>query len=157
MTVLKVRNASSTIVSDYRYQSGAGVPSVCGLQIYRIPWGPRLVIANAHSLNDGVSITTWACELATLVCHEHKIPPKQMVWVEHYPGCCGLRGGWDLVNFRLQEFRQWYAVPGPGCACAVCRGSFLPETWRFVQPEWRPMTRDDFWELGAVPPDEVTE
>ena len=83
----------------YNYIGFDGNYGICDLEIIK-----NLVIVTEISENEGTSITNMAEHLATQICQEFDIDPKNLIWIEHYPQ----RGEWkeypesyDLVQFNL--------------------------------------------------------
>ena len=85
----------------YTYKGFHGCESKCELEIIS-----NLVIARQTPENTGTSITNTAEHLASMVCNDFHIDPKQLIWIEHYPE----RGdqhpypeSFNLVSFNIDE------------------------------------------------------
>ena len=83
----------------YNYTGFHGSYCICDIEIIK-----NLVIATEMPENEGTSITNMAEHLATQVCQEFDIDPKNLIWIEHYPQRCERKESpesYDLVQFNL--------------------------------------------------------
>ena len=114
----------------YDYSGYWGCDSHCTLDI-----NVGLIICTENPDNEGTSITNMAEHLATRICYEYKIDPREMVWVEHYPERGDPRDplppSWDLVAFE-------FAFDHNGvCWC--------------LRPKWRPITHEQVQRILPSP------
>ena len=104
----------------YEYKGFHGCLSVCNLEIHQ-----NLVIATEREDNEGTSITNMAEQLATAICKQFNISPRNLIWIEHYPATIDSRGyerhaeSWSLVFFNLTG-----------------GGVFDANTVKFSNPRW---------------------
>ena len=123
------------VVDRYRFRPPHRCDAWCGLEILKATEARTAVIATELADNPGMSITN-ACEyLASRVCAEFSIDPTELVWIEHYtypaPGGENRRlRSYDRVTFRVPVSRQEALV---------------------AEPQWRPMSEQDWRELGLEP------
>ena len=93
----------------WTYRALSGHPAKCDLEVLRHQEFV-LVIASERSDNPGTSITNWAERLAGEVSHVLDIPPKSLVWIEHYPergdAFHPMPEDWDLVTFQWRDGRK---------------------------------------------------
>lgn len=123
----------NAVETEYHFCGLHGCESKCGLRIIELADGQVVVIASELPDTPGTSVTNFAEELASLVCTEQGIEPKQLVWIEHYvPHKGHPKPDWDLVTF------------------AVALGDGEQAT--FAQPQWRPMREKDWRQLGLPVP-----
>ena len=83
----------------HHYRANLGWRAKCDLEILRHP-DFVLVIASERNDNPGTGVTNWAEHLATEVCRVYDVPPRSLVWVEHYPDHPLDPEHWDLVRFH---------------------------------------------------------
>ena len=106
----------------FYYQGFHGCDSFCQIEIHQKP-GQVVIIATEDNDNEGTSITNMAEHVATRVCHQFKINPDHLVWIEHYPQR-GYRGdipeSWDIVQFEQIRHQDG--------------------TFRLKHPKWSPFT-----------------
>lgn len=62
----------------------------------------NLVIVTELSDNPGTSVTNAAEIIATEVCKEYHIDPKELIYIEHYPKSTIMNETWDLVKFTVE-------------------------------------------------------
>ena len=64
----------------YEYKGDLhGCDSTCDLEIYN-----NLVICSERGDNEGRSVTNMAEHLATAICKQFDITPRELIWIEHY-------------------------------------------------------------------------
>ena len=83
----------------YEYTGFHGCDSVCNLEIYN-----NLVICSERGDNEGnPSITNMAEHLATAICKQFDITPRELIWIEHYRAEPLIERDetWNLVFFNL--------------------------------------------------------
>jgi hypothetical protein len=140
-------------IERFRFPGLYGCVAWCDLERVELTDGRVVVIVSEREDNPGVSVTNFAEELATILCHRYSIEPKRLVWIEHYPaGTCPVCNGTGRRH-------------GGKACCAACRGSgrrreratydlvtFMTvpfgDDWRFQEPKWRPMSEVDWKALG---------
>ena len=87
----------------YTYKVFHGCESKCELEIIS-----NLVIATQTPENTGTLITHMVEHLASMVCNDFYINPKQLIWIEHYPERGEINPSpesFDLVSFNIDEDR----------------------------------------------------
>lgn len=70
---------------EYHFNGKWDVPSICGLKVVYKPDKVFIVATNLYENNPGTSISRWSAQLATDICKDFKINPKQLVFIEHNP------------------------------------------------------------------------
>ena len=122
------------VVDQYRFRGFHGCEAWCALEILRAASGQTVVIATEVEDNPGTSITNAAEQLAYHVCVDFAIDPSKLIWIEHYgypsPGASRRPRTYDLVTFEILP-------PGHDAV--------------FAHPNWRPMIKQDWQELGMRP------
>lgn len=138
-----------TLLEKFKYRGFNGRTARCRLELIPLSDDRTVVIATEVIDNAGTSVTNVAEYLASFVCDQFDIDPNKLVWLEHY-GYGGRHARtYDLVTFdrRVPERIQW--------SQAVLR--YHPDGWPgyFEEPQWRPMTDNDWQGLGLQPREPV--
>ncbi len=60
-------------------------PSICGLKIARFEDRHVVVVTELWDKNPGTSVTNFCPQLAQLICDEHSLDPKKLIFIEHTP------------------------------------------------------------------------
>jgi hypothetical protein len=85
---------TKTLLKDF-----SGRTAVVGIRVKG-----NVVIATELPENPGASVTNAAERYASAICEEYGIPPKDLVWIEHYPPeMDGMPESFDRVEFEGQE------------------------------------------------------
>jgi len=112
----------------FAYKSSNRIDGICRIERIFLRDGRVAIICIQIPHNPGMSITNTVETIAFQVCHQFKIDPINLVWIEHYmPGIFRVNE-WSLVSFQ----------------------SFPPKSM-FLGPTWRVMTDDDWRDLGLRP------
>lgn len=109
----------------FAYKAGNRADGVCLVERINLPDG-RIVIACIQPIGSpGNSITNCAEELCFQVCERFSIPPRRLVWLEHYEE---YEGEWSMVTFKK-----------------------VPPDAAFEEPQWTEMTPQLWRDLRLKP------
>jgi hypothetical protein len=93
----------------FAYKAGNRCDGVCLVERINLPDG-RIVIACIETAgNPGQSITNCVEELCFQVCERFKVPPDQLVWLEHYD--FDRWDDWSMVTFEQKPPHGPFADP----------------------------------------------
>lgn len=137
------------LIDRFEYRGFHGCRSWCRLEVLPLRDGRVAVIATEVEDNPGTSVTNVAEHLASFVCDTFKIDPDKLVWVEHYAygSAANPRRAeeYDLVTFvRLGPQRVLWSP-------CVTLGQPDGRPGHFDDPQWRPMSDEDWCALGLDP------
>lgn len=141
--------AAGERIERFEYRGLHGCACFCALEIIPLSDGQTVVIATELKDNPGTSITNVAEHLASHVCERFAIDPDRLVWIEvyGYPPPAGLRYDrtFDRVTFQRRKPQKiaW--------SHSILKSQ--PDGWPgcFEEPQWRPMSVDDWRRLGLEP------
>ena len=112
----------------FAYKSCNRIDGICRIEPIVLRDGRVAIICIQIPGNPGMSITNTVETIAFQVCHQFKIEPSKLVWIEHYlPRIFGFRK-WSLVTFH----------------------SYPPRSM-FYGPTWQVMDDQDWRDLGLPP------
>lgn len=132
---------------QFEYAGFHGCASFCALELVPLGDGRTLVIAIERADNPGTSVTNASELLASFVCDRFGIDPAKLVWVEHYGYASPTfpERGYDRVEFQRFHPDRAMGLPAITPACST------DSTVYFSEPQWLPMTSEE-WEALGVPP-----
>ena len=127
------RTFERIVLDRFEFPGLRGCRSWCRLTVVELRDGRTVVVASEREDNPGTSVTNAAEQLATAVVMTFCLDPDKLVWVEHYPaeGPHAKREDWDLVTFKIIRTKREFLT--------------------FTDPDWRPMRRADWQDLGLDP------
>ncbi|HEV2294535.1 MAG TPA: hypothetical protein VGR35_11820 [Tepidisphaeraceae bacterium] len=111
----------------FAFKSSNGHDGICRIERLQLRDGRTLVICHELEENPGNAVTNVIEQLIPQVARKFGLDLRRVVWIEHTEEAEGNAHEWDVVNFKVDR-----------------RGSIL-------DPEWHPMTADDWHELGLEP------
>lgn len=112
----------------FAYKSPNHFDGICRVERIDLPDDRVVVICEEIDGNPGRSVTNTIEYIAFQLCEQFNINPEQLVLIEHYDTWYCNEDEWNLVCFRKKP----------------------PES-NFEEPEWRPMTEEDWSSLGFRP------
>ncbi len=112
----------------FAYKSPSGSDGVCLIERINLPDERVVMICEEIDGNPGTSVTNAIEYIAFQLCEQFDVSPEKLVLIEHYDTWCDKNDEWDLVSFAKRP----------------------PES-NFDDPEWTPMTEEDWRSLGFGP------
>ncbi len=112
----------------FAYKSPNGCDGICRLERIDLPDERVVMICEQIDGNPGMSVTNAIEYIAFQLCEQFDVNPEKLVLIEHYDTWFNKRDEWDLVSFAKKP----------------------PES-NFDDPEWTPMTEEDWRSLGFRP------
>jgi hypothetical protein len=93
----------------FAYNTPMGTDGVCLVERIDLPDGRIVIVCMVAIGNPGTSITNCVETLCLQVCARFDIPPKKLVWLEHYD--LWKSQDWNLVRFSPTSRREPFQNP----------------------------------------------
>jgi hypothetical protein len=128
----------------------SAIQAHCRLRIYDHD-GRTVIMVTEQPNNQGMSVTNYAGELATMLVTQYQLDPAQTIFIEHYPPAAFRHGAtaqeqFDLVMFTWQSIETVFnRLPWTQIAGAQVRHVATNPIWRrLAVEEVERMTGDNF-------------
>lgn len=124
---------SASINMEYQFPGVAGFLSQCNLHVLVQPGCQPIAVMTEIPENPGTSVTNAVERIATKIYWEFlsgNCRPKDVRFIEHYPGFTSKEETWDLVTLQWNDVKKEY-----------------------FGPSWRRIRKEEVYEARVISPD----